>query len=727
MGAAAPAPKAPQGPLITITPQTGGASQFELVRVQEDLVEVRREGVRLSFSRSQIKQIRCPEAESMVREASQTLSAVEAEKLDTFESLLPRIEEELPQIRQISERYGWLVPQSAKLAEGLEQASQDIHATLDAWKLHAAAAAHIEKMAEGAIPLDASWETVVDSALEQTKQIPFSSIRKEAGDRLLTLRRKIRLDLAKATEDAADKAKSLLDELHGGLEKGNLSEARVSLLLNEAKRVSSKIADIPRRNDMEDAIREGERLAHVRLAEIGQARVRTRAEAALGALRKTVEEASASLSNEQFAQRLAEARNLAGQVASASAKADLLDSIQETSKRREQALAVAVRSATPVAAAPRTTPPSPKASDLVSRLIGPLKSAFGDGWFLYAAGVLLLIIPKRWIVRGGKAKKAKTEKKEGKEEKPAGPIPAFPGYAPTPSSAQSAEDSDLFGLPSSSLAAAEGGIAAPGIAAPAIQKGEDVFGFGDQPPEPSVQTPPTPAEDLLSVSAREDPFAEGGEDFSVGGETPSVTAQEPEPPTDQAIPQIQPAPADGDPFGFGEAVPPKAAELEPPIDSFVPPKTPAKEDPFAFGESADEVLSQYESPAQDQPELSGPADAETASTSSSIEEEALPGKLDISHPKSAAEEDALGPVDAPIPVEGIDLPTPSDTLLDLEASDAELEDDPFGFLIDGKDAEAKGKPPSTSPPPQQAPAQPLQESDDDDPFGFIESPTTRKG
>ncbi len=245
---------APAGPMIIITPLHGSPSAFELVRVEPDRVEVRKEGVRLQFARHQIRQIRVPEAGDLVLEAVGILSRVEAEDLSAFETLLPELEAKIPPLTNLANRFGWLIPDASSTLIAIEQASKDMKSTLQATANLQETGKRIEAMANGSLPLSATWEDQINLALAETNRIPYMKIRKETLDRFLSIRRKIRLDLTQANQEATVRARNLLEDLHSELQAGTLTEAGSELLIKETRRYVERVLEPSERASLESQL-----------------------------------------------------------------------------------------------------------------------------------------------------------------------------------------------------------------------------------------------------------------------------------------------------------------------------------------------------------------------------------------------------------------------------------------------------------------------------------------
>lgn len=244
----------PAGPMIIITPNQGSPSAFELVRVEPDKVEVRKEGVRLQFARHQIKQIRVPEAGDLVLEAVGVLSRLEKEDLSTFETMIPQLESRIPPLSSLANRFGWLIPDASPTLVALKQSVADIRATLRVNSNLQETGKRIEAMANGNIPLSATWEEQINLALAETNSIPYMKIRKETLDRFLSIRRKIRLDLTQANQEATARARNLLEDLHSELQAGTLTESGSQLLLKETRRYVERILEPSERAKLESQL-----------------------------------------------------------------------------------------------------------------------------------------------------------------------------------------------------------------------------------------------------------------------------------------------------------------------------------------------------------------------------------------------------------------------------------------------------------------------------------------
>ena len=252
----------PAGPMIIITPNQGSPSAFELVRVDPDKVEVQKEGVRLQFARHQIKQIRVPEAGDLVLEAVGVLSRMETEDLSAFESILPQLESKIPPLSNLANRFGWLIPDASPTLGALKQSVADIRATLRVTSNLQETGKRIEAMANGNIPLSATWEEQINLALADTNSIPYMKIRKETLDRFLAIRRKIRLDLTQANQEATARARNLLEDLHSELQAGTLTEAGAQLLIKETRRYVERILEPSERAKLETQLAKAVETSH---------------------------------------------------------------------------------------------------------------------------------------------------------------------------------------------------------------------------------------------------------------------------------------------------------------------------------------------------------------------------------------------------------------------------------------------------------------------------------
>lgn len=241
----------PEGPMIIITPNQGSPSAFELVRVTDDRVEVSKEGVRLQFSRQQIKQIRIPEAGDLVLESVKLLSQVEAEDLSTFESLASTLQGKIPGLANQASRYEWLIPDASPTLKAVRQAVADMRNTLQVTSKLQEIGTRTESMANGSIPLSATWEEQINLALSDTNNIPYMKIRKETLDRFLSIRRKIRLELTQANEEATARARNLLEDIQSELRAGTLTEAGSELLIKETRRYVERVLEPNERANLE--------------------------------------------------------------------------------------------------------------------------------------------------------------------------------------------------------------------------------------------------------------------------------------------------------------------------------------------------------------------------------------------------------------------------------------------------------------------------------------------
>jgi hypothetical protein len=244
----------PAGPMIIITPNQGSPSAFELVRVEPDRVEVSKEGVRLQFARHQIRQIRVPEAGDLVLEAVGVLSRIETEDISTFDTLIPSLEAKLPALSNLANRFGWLIPDASPTLITVKQAVTDMRGTLQATQNLQETGKRVEAMANGSIPLSASWEEQINLALAETNRIPYMKIRKETLDRFLSIRRKIRLDLTQANQEATARARSLLEDLYSELQAGTLTEAGSQLLIKETRRYVERVLEPTERTNLDSQL-----------------------------------------------------------------------------------------------------------------------------------------------------------------------------------------------------------------------------------------------------------------------------------------------------------------------------------------------------------------------------------------------------------------------------------------------------------------------------------------
>jgi hypothetical protein len=550
----------------------------------------------------------------------------------------------------------------------LEQSATDIRATLQASEQHEQAANQIEKMAAGAIPLDATWEVLVDSALEQTKQVPYVGIRQTAVNRLLALRRKIRLDLAKSAEEASDKVKSLGEDLRSELEAGALSEARAGLLVNEMKRHAVRVPADDRRSELEAFIQQSEEMLRTRMKEVTLRNLRSRTEKLLASLENEVRNASPAITQERFAQKVDELRKSSAQIAVAASGENIDAGIAALEKEYESSVAARHVAPAPVAAgtAPGESPGSKVHS--ASGYLDLAKPYLSDLWTWYGLGFLILLMPKRWFA--------------GKDRKKTPPAaPATAGTAPVLAAATLGGPGmpvdDIFSLPPPPPSVPKAATIGPieqGFAPP---RGEDVFGFDtstpSQPAEPAIpgaRIPALPADELVldSTQDTEDPFGYKKKPASeapppAGGPKPALSAL--------------PAHEDSDPFAFGADADLVLADMltaRAEVEPGLPPPQPRAAEDFDFAPAI---------PYSDETPGPQPPSYPTTEPSPGLDS----GQDLIALPEMAGTQEAEDDLD---------------------------EEDPFGFF------KAGSSPPPPQPPPPQETLPPAKDepADADDPFGF---------
>ncbi|MCG3199452.1 MAG: hypothetical protein GHCLOJNM_03967 [bacterium] len=598
LGAATPTPR-PTGPQIILTPINGAPSVFELVRVEGETVEVRKEGVRLQFSRAQVKSARNAEAEALLEEASRTLAEVESQDLGRFEALVGRLDRQSKALSGVASRFAWLIPAASPTLTSLNQALSDVQSTLDAVQTLQGEGDRLEKMARGSIPLDATWEESFNVALEQANLIPYPVIRKDIVDRLVGLRRDIRLDLAKGAQASADRVAKLNDELQAALVKGELTEARATLLIKEMRRYAIKVPEADRRAELESLIARTETFVASSLERLARTRAEKAARATIQELQENVGKAASQRDLAGFSARLEDAREAAAAL-SAPTSEELVALLEEVSQHfsalpaeppqpATAAVTGAVQEPAPASAEPQS---AGKPGDLVSQVLAyvpeSLRPHLSNLWFWNGVLAVLLVTPKRVLVPA-RRKKAAAVRSESPE------LARVSRRAST-----ATEDDELFG-PAVSPVAASAPLAAvvaasrPEPVAPKKPE-EDVFGFGpgtsvtaeamhapaqpDSPPAAPVTVSP-------KVPKEEDPFAVVDEVFATAPPTVQEPKVEPEPvaPTPPSS-----AAKEADPFGFGdtpvESILASAHKPEPPKPvekELEAKKTSAEEDPFGFG------------------------------------------------------------------------------------------------------------------------------------------------
>ncbi len=760
LGAATPTPKA-TGPQIILTPINGAPSVFELIRVEGETVEVRKEGVRLQFSRAQIKSARNAEAEALIDEASRTLAEVEIQDMGRYEALAGRLDRQSKALRGAAARFSWLIPAASSTLVSVNQALADVQASLDAVGTLRGEGDRLEQMARGSIPLDATWEESFSAALEQANSIPYPSIRKEIVDRLVGLRREIRLDLAKGAQASADRVVKLDQELRDGLATGELTETRASLLLKEMRRYAIKIPDAERRTEMEALITGNETLVASSMERLARAREEKAARTLLEGLVEAVGKANSQQGIPDFSARLEEARQAAGGIADPTSEG-LTTSLEEVS---QQFSALPAEPPKPATSAVTSTQPEPQPIPAIPKDEGGMGSLLAHAkeyapefirphlsnlWLWNGILALVLITPKRWVVpsrqrRGG-----------GSQDQP---IPVTEGTGTAPH----AEDEDLFGAPIAALApaAVTASVAAPPVTAP---KAEDVFGFGPSDPlgpEDALAPPPPAAHPVVPVVTpqwvveEEDPFAVVDEVFSTAPSTDAETLDSPEGSGSETT--VTPGAKEEDPFGFGdtpvESILTSGRVSEPPSpetgmetktleagnDLFgfgaTPLEDPApseaqtvaqspEEDPFGFG--SDPVMETPESPPPARtPEAPAPSLSQAtpeAPASREIENLPLAPAPDLSLVTAEAEDDLLSldpfgyetdpetllPHEVAGAISPTAVPAPSAS---SEGLDFDVED-PFGLI------QGSGFVDESPPTPLPRPVPPADVLDEEDPFGL---------
>lgn len=662
IGAPTPTPSPQPGPMVIITPEGGVANQFELLRVREDGVEVRRDGIRLQFARDQIKQVRIPDADAVIDQAEKTLELAQDETLENFHEVLPLLESQLAGIKNIVQRFGWLVVGASESYVSAEQTIRDVRNTIEASKSLEDTTRRIEQMAVGTIPLDASWEAVIEAAIEETTRIPYMGIRRDAVNKILGFRREIRLDLAKSVEEASQRVQSIREDLLSEIETGTLTEARALLLVGEMRRHAERIPDPRSKQEELDSISGFEATLRDQVARIATRSQFQRIARDLSKIEGSIEAATTTQAVEALTRLVEGAKDLTAPLVESSTGEQLAAQILALESKLKAATA-AIRPASPEVAAPvgpeeveAPSDLSAKAGSLIHQIresVSGLAIGIGVGAFI-AVLLLVLIIkrvkrPKPATAAGGvifadSGMERKTEDDPFGFAHAAHPSPAMVGHKPK---------------------------AAPGVpvdpSPPVPGSTEDVFGFSPTPTLPPV----------------DDPFA--------GVEIPSLPAQEPEAEGQPSVPSKE-----EDVFGFSApapvASPPSASEPIPEL-ALPPQASPADTGDDVFGFAANPPP-----PAPEPPPAPAPI----------VPEAPLPEPI-----KETPPEDPFTP-EATMEIPPAWLTNaPQDLAPSLVDDDEPDDEDPFGLIGMEDDPD----PLSEDPPPPHGNGEEVES--DDDPFGFL--------
>ena len=671
--------------IIIITPKKGVGNKYELVRVHEDKVELRKEGFRLTYERANVEKVRVPSAEGVVEAVVADLSEVEEERLDDFPDLIKRLEVQLPKVKALADRYGWLIPDASPTYLKTAQSIADIQNTMSVVKNLDTVRNEVERMASGVLPLSATWEETIGTALEDTKQIPYMQVRRKVVQRFQSLRRKIRLDLARSVDDIQERVRSIGEDLLSEARTGELTGVGLTLHVKEMRRAATRIPDPEIKAEINLYIAETEEGAkeHLRrfqklqqaLAVIEKVRKLESdldqsiqdpfPEADLEKRRTDLEEAVAALpadvTNEELLRSLEQLKvRIAAKAATASRREvdgpDTVTSATETAVEKKPAATARTRRGKPFWMDWRVWVIVAFAIGLMLMLL--LRGAFRSTEVMPPTEIRQM--PQPDVVQGG-----------------SGP-PRLP--------------------PAVSALAATTATANPGAAEVDVPEEEDIFGFGEETPKNSSETE-TGAEQVSAPGGDEITSIESAEeeesDVIVGG-LPSAEAVE-------ATPAVSPESFLEDPFAGGEA--PKPENL---LDFGEPDISPTAEEP-----APEEPASAAFNPADF---LAPPPTDMPIETPPEEEIVAVPEPVVEPEPAPVVEVVAIEPV-----TNSVEEPREAEAVQDepvIESPEtAEGADDPFGLFGEGdeppeplvvdtdKASEPEGEGQTDS-------------STEDDPFGF---------
>jgi hypothetical protein len=535
---------------IIITPVNGVANTFQLIRVYPDKVEVRREGIRLNFSRDSIKRARNPQAEAIMGEADQTLSRIEQENLAEFPQLLEQMERHLPRVQSIAQQFDWLIPEASDTYHEIQQSVWDLRDTLRANEALEKVASDLERMVSGLQPLSATWEESVATAMAEAERIPYLGIRQSVIDRLSKIRRSIRLDLAEKVGGNIARIRRLGQELLDLREKGELTEERWTLSQREMERAAGLIPDQKAREEINEYIEGVLSKTETAIAEEREKRRIAEIEQAMENFRLALSSGKVVPGDAEQDPMFQEIVAKVETIASPEARSHLEAGV--ASLREDVAGLVAQASQVVSATSPFAAPVSPGQPPLPTAPVAPqAPSAPGPlGWLedllgsLYAAiaagllGFLVLILLVGWLVGRKNRKKnaavAQTEMGDYdifslSEEVETEHQPVAYSIKP-----EAKKEEDVFGFSSGTAPVEESVEEASDVT-------DDPFSFDEaeevsrRPGESSVQ-PATQYEDLLPKASEDDIFGFSSLAEEEPGWDESVTSppQEEEEPTDSA-------------------------------------------------------------------------------------------------------------------------------------------------------------------------------------------------
>jgi hypothetical protein len=592
--ASLPYAAAQDGPLILITPEKGVANSFELVRVYPDKVEVRREGIRLNFSRDSIKSVKNAEATGILEEAQAIIGQVGEESLEELPALLERAERTTPRIEGVVQKFDWLIPEAT-------QALLDMRQTLFALRDTARAAERLEmlntqlqKMADGTTTLAATWEQVVDQGLEVTDAIPFPEIQKDFQDRFTRIRRNIRLDLSQRRTRSLERIRTIGEELLAQVEAGTLRESRLTLAMNELDRLYEGILDPDAKREIGVFVDEVKEKTSREIEVVKEKEAFAASVQAVRALEEGLQSGAIAPATGERVPELVRAKDLLAALPESPTKEILSVDLSDL----EVQVARAMASSVPRPPGGGVEIPLPGPGDLPpgpedSSFLGTLKRSLGLGAAIVAGVVVLLIV--LMILAGRmmqKRKKAKIPEAapeftsqydifqiEGEEKRfPFSPSPVTSAIPIEPAPPASTED--LFGFepePEPELVLA--GPAASSGEAPLAQAvpddpfdlppepdevEDDLFGFAEEEEESSEP------DSAVTVATEEDPFQPGDSDPTADLEAISRPAPELSVPT----------PPEEDIFGLGN-LDEEAPETSLPPSPAAPPRPAREPEPLA--------------------------------------------------------------------------------------------------------------------------------------------------
>ncbi len=556
---------------IIITPVTGAANTFELIRVHPNEVEVGREGIRLSFSRDQVARARNPEAETILAEAASTLEQVEQENLEEFPDLLERMERSLPRVQGVVQRFDWLIPQATATLAEVEQTVFDIRNTLLASERLEAVIEEVERMAEGAAPLAEDWEESISKAMAEAQLIPYLSIREKVLVRISKAKRAIRLDLANKTGRTFARIKTLGADLLAQGEKETLSEERWSLGMSEMKRLRDSIPEPEAREEIEEYIQQVEAETEEQIRKLRTQRMFASAQEAVGSVEKEIESGTIVPASGEEIPQIENLRAILAQLPESSTKTGLEDRFANIEHRIEKAVSTMLLSATPETLVGESDSEEPPETVALLQQEWFIPVAVGGG-----IGVLILLLLVLLI------------RKKNKQVVP-GAVPEGDIFTSSPDAWQKTKEEPLEEE------------TPPGGLPPEAATQEDVFGFTtDGPAEgESTHTSDSLIEESTADSSppvMEDPFAldqaPGSSDLGfLAGQDEPAEVEDPLAPTEEVdlfASDENPNPED-DPLGLtigrvAEDETHGETESGPETEEGEEPRESREEDPFNFND-----------------------------------------------------------------------------------------------------------------------------------------------